>query len=142
MVVNRDENPHRDHLRRIISQNGTTEKLRNDPRVTTVGRILRKYSLDELPQLFNVLRGEMSLIGPRPCLQYEYEHFDDWHKQRFVVTPGMTGLWQVIGRNKSDVTFNDSIILDLYYIRNYSIWLDVKIALRTIPAVIFGRGGA
>jgi undecaprenyl-phosphate galactose phosphotransferase len=142
MRFDRDETLHREHLKKIIAENGTTEKIKNDPRVTTVGRLLRKYSLDELPQLYNVLRGEMSLIGPRPCLQYEYDQFDEWHKQRFLVTPGMTGLWQVFGRNKSDVTFNDSIILDLYYIQNYSVWLDLKIAIKTIPAVIFGRGGA
>jgi len=141
MVVNRDETVHREHLKKIISENATTEKLKNDPRITSVGRILRKYSLDELPQLFNVIRGEMSLIGPRPCLPYEYEHFDEWHKERFRITPGMTGLWQVFGRNKSDVTFNDSIILDLYYIQNFSLWLDLKIALKTIPVVLFGRGG-
>lgn len=142
MRADRDDRVHREHLSRIIRENGSTKKLENDPRVTFVGRLLRKFSLDELPQLFNVLRGEMSLIGPRPCLQYEYEHFDEWHKQRFMVTPGMTGLWQVVGRNKRDVTFNDSIILDLYYIRNYSFWLDMKIAIRTIPAVLFGRDGA
>jgi exopolysaccharide biosynthesis polyprenyl glycosylphosphotransferase len=142
MVVHRDEAIHREHLRKIITQNGSTEKITNDPRITAVGRILRKYSLDELPQLFNVFRGEMSLIGPRPCLQYEYEHFHDWHKQRFSITPGMTGLWQVLGRNKDDVTFNDSIILDLYYIQNYSLWLDMKILVKTIPTVILGRGGA
>ncbi|MBC8145194.1 MAG: sugar transferase [bacterium] len=142
MSVDRDETVHREHLRKIIAENGSTQKLQNDTRVTFVGRLLRKYSVDELPQLYNVLRGEMSLIGPRPCLQYEYEHFDEWQKQRFLVTPGMTGLWQVVGRNKSDVTFNDSIILDLYYIQNYSVWLDLKIAIKTIPAVFFGRGGA
>ena len=142
MFVHRDESLHRDHLKRIITENRSTEKLVDDPRITSVGRILRKYSLDELPQLINVLRGEMSLIGPRPCLQYEYEHFDEWHKQRFSITPGMTGLWQVIGRNQNDVTFNDSIILDLYYIQNYSLWLDVKIIMKTIPTVLFGRGGA
>jgi exopolysaccharide biosynthesis polyprenyl glycosylphosphotransferase len=142
MRVDRDETLHIEHLRKIIAENGTTEKLKNDPRVTSVGRLLRKYSLDELPQLYNVLRGEMSLIGPRPCLQYEFEQFDEWHKQRFLVTPGMTGLWQVVGRNKKDVTFNDSIILDLYYIQNYSVWLDMKIAIKTIPTVFFGRGGA
>ena len=142
MRVDRDESVHREHLKKIITGNGTTEKLKNDPRVTSVGRILRRYSLDELPQLFNVLRGEMSLIGPRPCLQYEYEHFDEWHKQRFHVTPGMTGLWQVFGRNQSDVTFNDSIILDLYYIQNYSLWLDAKILIKTVPTVLLGRGGA
>jgi undecaprenyl-phosphate galactose phosphotransferase len=142
MINSRTESIHREHLKKIITENATTMKLQNDPRITKVGRFLRKYSLDELPQLFNVLRGEMSLIGPRPCLQYEYEHFDDWHKQRFTVIPGMTGLWQVFGRNRSDVTFNDSIILDLYYIQNYSLWLDFRIILKTIPIVLFGRGGA
>ncbi len=141
MVANRDEALHREHLRKIISENAGTQKLKNDPRITRVGRILRKYSLDEIPQLINVMRGEMSLIGPRPCLPYEYEHFDDWHKERFRITPGMTGLWQVFGRNRNDVTFNDSIILDLYYIQNFSLWLDLKIALKTIPIVLFGRGG-
>jgi undecaprenyl-phosphate galactose phosphotransferase len=142
MYVNRNEDVHQEHLKKIITENASTLKLENDPRITPVGRRLRKYSLDELPQLFNVLRGEMSLIGPRPCLQYEYEHFDEWHKQRFSVIPGMTGLWQVFGRNRSDVSFNDSIILDLYYIQNYSLWLDLKIVLKTIPIVLFGRGGA
>jgi lipopolysaccharide/colanic/teichoic acid biosynthesis glycosyltransferase len=83
----------------------------------------------------------MSLIGPRPCLKYEYDHFDDWHKERFKIKPGMTGMWQVFGRNNSDVTFNDSIIMDLYYIHNYSLWLDFKIVLKTIPTVLFGKGG-
>ena len=137
-----DDAIHREHLRKIISGNSTTEKLKNDNRITSVGKTLRKYSLDELPQLLNVLRGEMSLIGPRPCLQYEYEHFDEWHKLRFQITPGMTGLWQVLGRNKHDVTFNDSVMLDLYYIQNCSLWLDLKIILKTIPIVLFGRGGA
>lgn len=113
-----------------------------DPRITRTGRWLRRSKLDELPQLLNVLRGEMSLIGPRPCLQYEYEHFDEWHKLRFQITPGMTGLWQVLGRNKQDVTFNDSVMLDLYYIQHCSLWLDLKIILKTIPIVLFGRGGA
>lgn len=142
MYASVDDSVHREHLRKIISGNSTTEKLKNDRRITSVGKILRKYSLDELPQLLNVLRGEMSLIGPRPCLQYEYEHFDEWHKLRFQITPGMTGLWQVLGRNKQDVTFNDSVMLDLYYIQHCSLWLDLKIILKTIPIVLFGRGGA
>jgi undecaprenyl-phosphate galactose phosphotransferase len=142
MVVDRNEDLHRQHVEQIIKQNASTRKLAKDPRITRVGAVLRKYSLDELPQLFNVLRGEMSLIGPRPCLPYEAKHFDEWHRRRFAVTPGITGLWQVFGRNRSDVTFNDSIMLDLYYIQNYSLWLDVKIVLKTIPVVLFGRGGA
>jgi undecaprenyl-phosphate galactose phosphotransferase len=141
MYNSTDDTVHREHLRNIISGNSSTEKLKNDRRITSVGKILRKYSLDELPQLLNVLRGEMSLIGPRPCLQYEYECFDEWHKLRFQITPGMTGLWQVLGRNKHDVTFNDSVMLDLYYIQHCSIWLDLKIILKTIPIVLFGRGG-
>ena len=142
MVVDRDENLHRDYVAKIIQGNAPTRKLEKDPRITSVGSVLRKYSLDELPQLLNVLRGEMSLIGPRPCLPYEYEHFDEWHRRRFAITPGITGLWQVFGRNRNDVTFNDSVILDLYYIQNYSLWLDLKIMLKTIPVVFFGRGGA
>ncbi len=142
MIVNNDSEIHRKYVEDLIRQNAATKKLDRDPRITGVGAILRKYSLDELPQLFNVLRGEMSLIGPRPCLPYEYNQFDDWHRRRFAVTPGMTGLWQVFGRNRSDVSFNDSIILDLYYIQNYSLLLDIKIFLKTIPVVLFGRGGA
>jgi len=142
MVANNDPEIHRRYVEQIIKENAATKKLDRDPRITRVGAILRKYSLDELPQLFNVLRGEMSLIGPRPCLPYEYNQFDEWHRRRFAVTPGMTGLWQVFGRNRSDVTFNDSIILDLYYIQNHSLWLDIKIFFKTIPVVLFGRGGA
>ena len=142
MIVNNDSEIHRKYVEELIKQNAATKKLDRDPRITGIGSILRKYSLDELPQLFNVLRGEMSLIGPRPCLPYEYNQFDDWHRRRFAVTPGMTGLWQVFGRNRSDVSFNDSIILDLYYIQNYSLLLDIKIFLKTIPVVLFGRGGA
>lgn len=142
MRQDRSEEPHRDHVEQIIRGNTATRKLVNDPRVTPVGAMLRRYSLDELPQLFNVLRGEMSLIGPRPCLPYEYEHFDGWHRKRFEITPGITGLWQVVGRNRHDVTFNDSIILDLYYIQNQSLWLDIKIVLKTVPIILFGKGGA
>jgi undecaprenyl-phosphate galactose phosphotransferase len=142
MVADRRDDLHRNYVEQIIRENAATKKLEKDPRITRVGAILRKYSLDELPQLINVLRGEMSLIGPRPCLPYEFQHFDAWHCRRFAVTPGITGLWQVLGRNRNDVTFNDSIILDLYYIQNYSLWLDVKIMLKTIPIVLFGRGGA
>lgn len=142
MIANNDPEIHRKYVEQIIKENSATKKLDRDPRITRVGSILRKYSLDELPQLFNVLRGEMSMIGPRPCLPYEYNQFDEWHRRRFAVTPGMTGLWQVFGRNRNDVTFNDSIILDLYYIQNHSLWLDIKIFFKTIPVVLFGRGGA
>lgn len=131
---------HRQHVAEHI-RIGTrpTGKLENDPRITAIGGWLRRHSLDELPQLYNVLRGDMSLVGPRPCLPYEFEQYAPWHKERFSVRPGMTGLWQVSGR--SSVSFNDMVILDLYYIHNISLWLDAAIALRTVGVVLTGRGG-
>jgi undecaprenyl-phosphate galactose phosphotransferase len=113
-------------------------KIINQKRVTWVGKMLRKTSLDELPQLFNVIKGDMSLVGPRPCLPYEYAQYDEWHKRRVSVLPGCTGVWQVWGR--SSVSFKDSIVLDLYYINNMSPWLDLQLILQTIPAVFFFRG--
>jgi undecaprenyl-phosphate galactose phosphotransferase len=106
--------------------------------ITPIGRILRKTSLDELPQLFNVLIGDMSLVGPRPCLPYEYEAYDEWHKRRLSVLPGCTGLWQVFGR--SETGFDEMVVLDLYYIGNISPILDVQLILKTIPVMLFGRG--
>lgn len=114
-------------------------KIVNDSRVTWIGKILRKYSLDELPQLFNVLMGDMSLVGPRPCLPYEFENYDEWQKRRLSVIPGCTGLWQVSGR--SEVNFNDSVIMDLYYINNITPWLDLQLILKTFPVMIFAKGG-
>jgi len=114
-------------------------KITNDPRVTSVGKLLRKLSLDELPQLINVLKGEMSLVGPRPCLPYEYEIYKNWHKKRSSVRPGITGLWQVAGR--SAVVFEDMILLDLYYIYNRGLSLDFSILYETIFAVL-GKEGA
>jgi len=110
----------------------------NDPRVTRVGRFLRKTSLDELPQLINVLKGDMSLVGPRPCLPYEWEIYKDWHKKRTAVRPGITGLWQVVGR--SEVSFEDMILLDLYYIYNYRLELDFSILFETIFVVLKKKG--
>lgn len=118
---------------------GATTKVINLKRVTKVGRIIRKTSLDELPQLFNVLKGDMSLVGPRPCLPYEYENYANWQKRRVGVLPGCTGVWQVTGR--SSVSFKDSIVLDLYYINNMSPWLDLQILIKTIPVMFFARGG-
>lgn len=141
MRVNNDQTIHKEYLKQLITENKGNVKLINDKRITGIGRILRKFSIDELPQLINVIRGEMSLVGPRPCLPYEYEVFKDWHKLRYKVIPGMTGLGQIIARNKKDVTFNDSIILDLYYADNQSLWLDIKILFRTIPVMVFGKGG-
>lgn len=135
-----DPSLHKEHVTEHIRL-GTrpTGKLQNDPRITPIGRWLRRHSIDELPQLWSVLRGDMSLIGPRPCLPYEYEQYQEWHKERFVVRPGMTGLWQVSGR--SSVSFNDMVILDLYYIHNLTLWLDAAIAIRTVGVVLTGKGG-
>ena len=117
---------------------GPLFKIRNDPRRTTVGGFLRRLSLDELPQLYNVLRGEMSLVGPRPALPSEVEEYRPWHSRRLEVSPGLTGLWQVSGR--SDLAFDEMVLLDLYYVENWSLLLDLKIILRTIPALVVGRG--
>ncbi len=113
-------------------------KLRKDPRITRVGRFLRRYSLDELPQLFNVLRGEMSLVGPRMITPEERRHFGPWQYNLLTVRPGMTGLWQVSGR--SDLPYEERVRLDMYYIRNYSFWLDLRILLATVKAVLKGHG--
>jgi exopolysaccharide biosynthesis polyprenyl glycosylphosphotransferase len=120
--------------------NGTNVyKLTHDPRVTPIGRFLRKTSLDELPQFINVLKGEMSLVGPRPPIRYEVAHYDIWHRDRLLAAPpGITGLWQVEGRSK--VTFNDMVRLDLKYATSWSLWLDIKILLRTPRAVLTGSG--
>jgi exopolysaccharide biosynthesis polyprenyl glycosylphosphotransferase len=117
---------------------GPIFKIRHDPRCTGVGRFLRRTSLDELPQFYNVLRGEMSLVGPRPPIPAEVEHYEEWHKKRLEVSPGMTGLWQVSGR--SELTFDEMVLLDIYYIENWSAALDTEIFLRTIPKIIFGSG--
>ncbi len=113
-------------------------KLKDDPRVTRVGRLIRRLSLDELPQFFNELRGDMSLIGPRPPTPDEVALYEPWHRQRLQIRGGITGLWQVSGR--SDVPFEEMVLLDLYYIENWSLLLDLQILLRTIPRVLFGRG--
>ena len=130
---------HEDKVVQMIQNNETTTKIQNDPRITKVGAVLRKLSLDEFPQLLNVLKGDMSLVGPRPCLPYEFEHMNDWQKKRSSVTPGMTGLWQIKGRD--EVLFNDQIVLDLYYIEHRTLKLDIQILLSTIPVVLFGKGG-
>lgn len=119
-------------------QQGSDTKIINNKRITPIGGFIRKTSLDELPQLFNVIKGDMSLVGPRPCLPYEYENYDEWQKRRVSVIPGCTGVWQVWGR--SSVSFRDSVVLDLYYINNMSPWFDLQIILQTIPAVFFLRG--
>lgn len=125
-------------LREALGRSPLLFKLPNDPRVTRVGRVLRRTSLDELPQFFNVLKGEMSIVGPRPPVPEEVAEYQDWHLQRLLVTPGLTGLWQVNGR--SDLTFDEMVRLDLYYVENWSPWLDLKVMLRTVPVVLMGRG--
>jgi exopolysaccharide biosynthesis polyprenyl glycosylphosphotransferase len=117
---------------------GALFKIRDDPRVTRVGRVLRRFSLDELPQLVNVLRGQMSLVGPRPLPLRDYELLEDWHRARYLVLPGMTGLWQISGR--SGLSFDDLVRLDFAYLENWSVWLDITIIAKTIPAVLSGRG--
>jgi len=117
---------------------GATFKITNDPRRTRVGKFIRRTSLDELPQFFNILFGHMSFVGPRPPIDREVEKYQEWHYRRLEVTPGLTGLWQVSGRSK--LTFEDMVKLDIYYAENWSLWLDIKILLRTIPAVIRGEG--
>jgi len=117
---------------------GALFKIREDPRVTRVGRVLRRLSLDEIPQILNVLKGEMSLVGPRPLPLRDYRLLEDWHRARYAVLPGMTGLWQISGR--SGLSFDDLVRLDFTYLENWSVWLDVTIIARTIPAVLTGRG--
>jgi lipopolysaccharide/colanic/teichoic acid biosynthesis glycosyltransferase len=118
---------------------GALFKIRDDPRVTPIGRFLRRYSLDEIPNVINVLRGEMSLVGPRPLPVRDYLRLEPWHRRRYNVLPGLTGLWQVSGR--SDLSFDDLVRLDFYYLENWSIWLDMTILVKT-PFAVFGRRGA
>jgi exopolysaccharide biosynthesis polyprenyl glycosylphosphotransferase len=127
-----------DRLEEHNEMGGALFKMRDDPRVTAAGRFLRRWSLDELPQLFNVLRGEMSLVGPRPLPQRDYQRLDDWHRKRYLVLPGMTGLWQVSGRSELD--FDELVRLDFLYLERWSVFLDLTILLKTIPAVIRARG--
>jgi exopolysaccharide biosynthesis polyprenyl glycosylphosphotransferase len=117
---------------------GPLFKIKDDPRVTPVGRVLRRFSLDEMPQVLNVLWGEMSLVGPRPLPIRDYEQLEPWHRKRYAVLPGMTGLWQVSGR--IDLSFDDLVRLDFYYLENWSIWLDISILAKTLPAVVARRG--
>ncbi len=125
-------------LAELNEASGPLFKVRDDPRRTRVGRFLRRFSFDELPQLYNVIRGEMSLIGPRPNLPQEVEQYQEWHKKRLVTSPGITGLWQVSGR--SDLTFDEMVLLDTYYVENWSLALDFSLLLRSLPAIIWGRG--
>ena len=143
MATNANAQDHELHVRRLIRDNvqpkdGASLKLPSDPRITRVGRMIRKLSIDELPQLFNVLRGEMSLVGPRPPLPYEVEEYQTWHKKRLEVPPGITGLWQVTARNQ--VSFDEMVRLDLEYIQSQSLWMDIQLLLRTPWSIILAKG--
>lgn len=146
MTVNNDDAVHREYLKQYISGSeeinlGNDEKpvfkLKDDSRVTKIGKHLRRLSLDELPQLLNVIRGDMSVVGPRPPIPYEVEAYQLWHRKRLDMKPGITGLWQVSGRNR--LTFEEMVKLDLFYIENWSLLLDLKIILRTLPAMLRGE---
>ena len=139
MYHNTSKKLHEDKVKEMITKNEATTKLVDDPRITPLGKIMRKYSIDEFPQLWNVLVGDMSMVGPRPNVPYEFEHMKNWQKKRFEVLPGMTGLWQIKGRD--EVKFTDQIVLDFFYIENRTIMLDLEIMLKTIPVVVFGKGG-
>lgn len=136
MVVGADEQ--KEALRALNEADGPLFKIRADPRLTPVGRVIRRLSLDELPQIYNVLRGQMSLVGPRPPLPEEVAAYKPWHRQRLAVVGGLTGLWQVSGR--SDLTFDELCLLDIYYIENWSLALDVRILLQTVPHLLSRRG--
>jgi lipopolysaccharide/colanic/teichoic acid biosynthesis glycosyltransferase len=136
MFVGVDAAVHQGHLCNLMASNTPMTKMDStgDPRIIPFGLLLRSSGLDELPQLINVLRGEMSLVGPRPCLSYEYEKYLPWQKERFTTVPGLTGLWQVNGKNRT--TFVEMIQLDIAYARSKTLWLDLKIILQTVPALI------
>jgi lipopolysaccharide/colanic/teichoic acid biosynthesis glycosyltransferase len=138
MATNAEQRKH--ELAAMNEMSGPVFKVSNDPRITPVGRFLRRFSLDELPQLLNVLKGAMSLVGPRPLPVDETKRFEDLaHRRRLSVKPGLTCLWQISGRNEVN-EFSDWVRLDLEYIDNWSLWLDIKILFRTIPVVFIGTG--
>jgi len=136
MIVNADDQ--KAALLAMNEASGPIFKMKDDPRLTKVGRLIRRLSLDELPQLYNIMVGNMTLVGPRPPLAEEVAQYQPWHKQRLEVKGGLTGLWQVSGR--SDLTFDEQCLLDIYYIENWSLALDLRIILHSIPYVLFGRG--
>jgi exopolysaccharide biosynthesis polyprenyl glycosylphosphotransferase len=147
MHLGADDEIHKEYQRKFIAgwaeanlgdPERPTYKLRNDPRITRVGRVLRRLSLDEVPQLINVLRGDMSVVGPRPPIAYEVEAYELWHRKRLDMKPGLTGLWQVSGRNR--LPFEEMVKLDLFYIENWSLFLDLRIIMRTVVVVFRGDG--
>lgn len=152
MFFNNDPKIHQDYIKKLISEQKASSveegkhgkelvyKIKNDPRVTPVGRLLRKTSLDELPQFINVLKGEMSLVGPRPPIPYELENYDLWHLRRVLeVKPGITGLWQVKGRSRT--TFDEMVRMDIQYVSSWSPWFDIKLLFQTVWVILTGKGG-
>jgi undecaprenyl-phosphate galactose phosphotransferase len=147
MHIHDDDSEHEKFVKNVWFQQGNQDdkkdikifRITDDPRVFKFGKFIRKMSLDELPQLINVIKGDMSLVGPRPCMPFEWEMYDGWHKNRLKILPGCTGLWQALGR--ATVSFDQMVILDLYYISNMTLWLDLKIFFKTIPVLLFGKGG-
>jgi lipopolysaccharide/colanic/teichoic acid biosynthesis glycosyltransferase len=145
MYVNSDKDVNRKNTMEAfikgehVAESGST-KVVNKSSITPIGKFIRKYSLDELPQLFNVLIGDMSLVGPRPCVLSEWKIYEKWQKYRLDFVPGCTGVWQVCGR--SEVNFEESVLMDIYYNQNHSLWFDFKIMLKTISVVFTGKGGA
>ncbi len=151
MTAGNNDRVHREYVLKLIDgqhdqlnqgeQGKPLYKLKNDSRITPVGRIIRKLSIDELPQLYNVLKGDMSLVGPRPPIPYEVEKYKSWHLRRILeVKPGITGLWQVEGR--SQTSFEDMVRLDIRYVQNWSLGLDIRILFKTVREVLLPRGGA
>jgi exopolysaccharide biosynthesis polyprenyl glycosylphosphotransferase len=151
MYVNNDSSIHQEFVKKLICEQKSLDvkkgngdetciyKMKDDPRITPIGRFLRKMSLDEFPQFINVLKGEMSLVGPRPPIPYELDNYDIWHKRRILeIKPGITGLWQVKGRSRT--TFDEMVRMDLKYVREWSLWLDTKILFKTPKAVLNGKG--
>jgi exopolysaccharide production protein ExoY len=135
MRVDAETATHRDHFRQLMDSEVPMTKLdaQKDPRLAPLGSLLRATGLDELPQILNIIRGEMSFVGPRPCIPYEYEHYQPWQRRRFDAVPGLTGLWQVSGKNRT--TFNEMIRLDIEYSKHQSLGLDLSIILKTVPAL-------
>lgn len=145
MRVNADTTPHKEYVQSLIKQNTRprdlgrdTLKLEADPRITGLGKVLRSFGLDELPQLINVMKGEMSIVGPRPSLDYELEVYEEWHKQRMAVLPGITGVWQVTAHNS--VSFNEMVQIDIDYIQKANLWLDLKVMLLTPIEMLKKKG--
>jgi exopolysaccharide biosynthesis polyprenyl glycosylphosphotransferase len=138
MIVNAEAMAEKFVTRTEDDPEGKLARKDDDPRITRVGHFIRRSSIDELPQFFNVLRGEMSLVGPRPALPEEVDLYKPWHRQRLHVRPGITGLWQVSGR--ADIPFEEKVLLDIYYIENWSLGIDFQILAQTAPQIVFGRG--